>query len=72
MEKNGWIKPLPILRHGDYDDVGVKNRFGMRGGEDHHAGTVVYELQKSLSDLGFVTKEDGYFNDETKEVLIEF
>lgn len=71
--KNGWIKPLPTLRHGDYDDVGVRNRLGKHGGEDHHAGTVVYDFQKSLRELGFETgAENGFFDDKTKEALIDF
>jgi len=70
--KNGWIKPVPTLRRGDYDDAGVRNRLGKRSGEDHHAGTVVYDLQKSLRELGFETEENGYFGEKTEEALIDF
>ena len=70
--EKGWIIPLPILRPGDYDDIGVRNKLGMRGGENYHAGTVVYDLQNSLKELGIEAEENGYFGEKTKEALIEF
>ena len=58
-----WVKPVPNLYKGDYDDEGVRNRKGNRGGEDYHSGEIVAETQKSLQKVGVYTgnKLDGWF-----------
>ncbi len=73
-KKMGWVKPAIILRHGDYDDDGVKNHKGQHGGDDHHIMTPIKELQRGLKERGFesVGAEDGWFRDKTKEAIIEF
>jgi hypothetical protein len=34
--QNNWIEPIPTVRKDDYDDTGVQNGKGKRGGDDHH------------------------------------
>jgi len=66
----GWIKPIPPLRLGDFDDEGVKNNKGERGGEDYFQGTLVLDLHKLLATVGaYLGKQDGWFGDITHSAL---
>jgi uncharacterized protein (TIGR02594 family) len=60
---NNWIKPIPTLRHGEYDDTGVDNGKGKRGTDDHHQGTPVVEAQNNLQKVGVYSDGavDGWF-----------
>ncbi len=71
-KKEDWVKPAVVLRHGDYDDEGVNNRLGKRGGDDHHIKDPVREPQRVLKGRGYeeVGAEDGWFGDKTKNALI--
>jgi peptidoglycan hydrolase-like protein with peptidoglycan-binding domain len=62
---NNWIKPIPTLRHGEYDDTGVDNGKGKRGTDEHHQGTPVVEAQQNLQKVGLYLdfKIDGWFHD---------
>jgi hypothetical protein len=62
---NNWIKPIPTLRHGEYDDTGVDNGKGKKGTDDHHQGTPVVEAQQNLQKVGLYLdfKIDGWFHD---------
>jgi peptidoglycan hydrolase-like protein with peptidoglycan-binding domain len=73
-KKNGWVKPLVILRHGEYDDEGVATRHGEKGGDDHHINKPIQELQRELKKRGFedVGLDDGWFHDKTKQAVIDF
>ena len=64
--QNGWIKPIPTLRHGEYDDTGVDNGKGKRGADDHHEGAPVVEVQNNLQKVGVYTDGavDGWFFDK--------
>jgi len=64
--QNGWVKPIPTLRHGEYDDTGVQNGKGQRGGDDHHQGTPVVEAQQNLQKVGVYSDGaiDGWFFDK--------
>ena len=61
-----WIKPIPTLRHGEYDDTGVQNGKGQRGADDHHQGTPVVEAQQDLQNVGVYSDGaiDGWFFDK--------
>ena len=48
--QNDWIKPIPTLRHGEYDDTGVDNGKGKKGTDDHHLGTPVVEAQQEFTE----------------------
>jgi TIGR02594 family protein len=63
---NDWIKPVPTLRHGEYDDTGVDNDKGQRGTDEHHQGTPVVEAQQKLQKVGVYTDGalDGWFYDK--------
>jgi lysozyme len=63
---NNWIKPIPTLRHGEYDDTGVDNGKGKRGTDDHHQGTPVVEAQQNLQKVGVYSDGavDGWFYDK--------
>ena len=60
-----WIKPIPTLRHGEYDDTGVDNGKGKSGTDEHHQGTPVVEVQQNLQKVGLYLnfKIDGWFHD---------
>lgn len=66
--KNDWIKPIPTLRHGEYDDTGVSNGKGKRGTDDHHEGTPVVDAQKNLQSVDVYggSAVDGWFFDKMK------
>ena len=65
-----WIKPIPPLRLGDFDDEGVKNNKGKRGGEDYFQGTLVLDLHKLLATVGtYLGQHDGWFGDITHSAL---
>ena len=61
-----WIKPVPTLRHSEYDDTGVDNGKGKRGTDDHHQGTPVVEAQNNLQKVGVYSDGavDGWFYDK--------
>jgi peptidoglycan hydrolase-like protein with peptidoglycan-binding domain len=61
-----WIKPIPTLRHGEYDNTGVDNGKGKRGTDDHHQGTPVVEAQNNLQKVGVYSDGmvDGWFYDK--------
>jgi peptidoglycan hydrolase-like protein with peptidoglycan-binding domain len=63
---NNWIKPIPTLRHGEYDDTGVDNGKGKRGTDDHHQSTPFVEAQNDLQKVGVYTDcaVDGWFYDK--------
>jgi peptidoglycan hydrolase-like protein with peptidoglycan-binding domain len=64
--QNSWIKPIPTLRHGEYDDTGVQNGKGKSGTDDHHQGTPVVEAQQNLQKVGVYSDGaiDGWFFDK--------
>jgi len=72
--KENWVKPAPELYHGDYDDEGVAQGKGKRGGEDYHIETPVKQLQRGLKEKGFenVGADDGWFRDKTRDALVDF
>jgi hypothetical protein len=61
-----WIKPVPTLRHGEYDDTGVDNGKGKKGTDEHHQGTPVVEAQQNLQKAGVYSDGavDGWFYDK--------
>jgi hypothetical protein len=69
--QNDWIKPIPTLRHGEYDDTGVNNGKGKRGTDDHHQGTPVVDNQKNLQSVYVYTgcAQDGWFFDKMKDAV---
>jgi peptidoglycan hydrolase-like protein with peptidoglycan-binding domain len=71
---NGWIKPVPTLRHGEYDDTGVDNGKGKRGTDDHHQGTPVVEAQNNLQKVGVYSDGvvDGWFYDKMLDAVKQF
>ena len=65
--QNNWVKPDPEYRKGDYDDNGVKNKFGERGGDNHHPGMGITEFQKDLAAVkAYTGKIDGIFGEKTE------
>jgi peptidoglycan hydrolase-like protein with peptidoglycan-binding domain len=68
--QNNWVKPDPEYRKGDYDDNGVKNKFGARGGENHHPGNGITEFQKDLTTVkAYKGKIDGIFGEKTEAAV---
>jgi peptidoglycan hydrolase-like protein with peptidoglycan-binding domain len=68
--QNNWVKPDAEYRKGDYDDNGVKNKFGERGGENHHPGNGITELQKDLTTIkAYKGKIDGIFGEKTEAAV---
>ncbi|MBN2037632.1 MAG: hypothetical protein JW768_12900 [Chitinispirillaceae bacterium] len=68
--QNNWVKPDPEFRKGDIDDNGVRNKHGERGGEKHHPGSGILDLQKQLAAVGAYTgKLDGWFGDLMEAAL---
>jgi peptidoglycan hydrolase-like protein with peptidoglycan-binding domain len=68
--QNNWVKPDSEFRKGDYDDNGVKNKFGERGGEKHHPGTGITDLQKDLATVkAYKGKIDGIFGEKTEAAV---
>ena len=69
--QSDWVKPIPTLRHGEYDDTGVSNGKGKRGTDDHHEGTPVVDAQKDLQKVGVYSDAaiDGWFFDKMKEAV---
>ena len=61
-----WVKPIPTLRHGEYDDTGVQNGKGKSGTDDHHQGTPIVEAQQNLQKAGVYSDGaiDGWFYDK--------
>jgi hypothetical protein len=72
--QNNWVKPVPTIRHGDFDDTGVQNGKGKKGADDHHTGTPVVEAQNNLQKVGVYSdsKIDGWFHDKMLSSLKEF
>ncbi|MGB7567344.1 MAG: peptidoglycan-binding protein, partial [Chitinivibrionales bacterium] len=68
---NDWVKPVPTLRHGEYDDTGVDNGKGKKGADDHHLGTPVVEAQQNLQKVGVYTDGavDGWFYDKMLDAV---
>ena len=66
-----WIKPIPTLRHGEYDDTGVQNGKGKKGTDDHHQGTPVVEAQQNLQKVEASTDAaiDGWFYDKMLDAV---
>jgi predicted chitinase/peptidoglycan hydrolase-like protein with peptidoglycan-binding domain len=71
---NNWVKPVPTLRHGEFDDTGVDNGKGKKGTEDHHQGTPVVEAQNNLQKVGVYTDGavDGWFYDKMLDAVKQF
>jgi peptidoglycan hydrolase-like protein with peptidoglycan-binding domain len=71
---NNWVKPVPTLRHGEYDDTGVDNGKGKKGTDDHHQGTPVVEAQNNLKKVGVYTDGavDGWFYDKMLDAVKQF
>ena len=69
--QNSWVKPIPTLRHGEYDDTGVQNGKGQRGTDDHHQGTPVVEAQQNLQKVGIYSDGaiDGWFYDKMLDAV---
>jgi len=63
---NDWIKPMPTLRHSEYDDTGVDNCKGKKGTDEHHQGTPMVEAQQNLQKVGVYSDGavDGWFYDK--------
>ena len=72
--QNGWVKPIPTLRHGEYDDTGVQNGKGKSGTDDHHQGTPVVEAQQNLQKVGAYSDGaiDGWFFDKMLDAVKQF
>jgi hypothetical protein len=66
-----WVKPIPTLRHGEYDDTGVSNGKGKRGTDDHHEGTPVVDAQKDLQKVSVYVDcvIDGWFSDKMLDAV---
>ncbi len=69
--QSDWVKPIPTLRHGEYDDTGVSKGKGKRGTDDHHEGTPVVDAQKDLQKVGVYSDAaiDGWFFDKMKDAV---
>ena len=69
--QSDWVKPIPTLRHGEYDDTGVSNGKGKRGTDDHHEGTPVVDAQKDLQKVGVYSDAaiDGWFFDKMLDAV---
>jgi uncharacterized protein (TIGR02594 family) len=69
--QSDWVKPIPTLRHGEYDDTGVSNGKGKRGTDDHHEGTPVVDAQKDFQKVGVYVDFalDGWFFDYMKDAV---
>jgi hypothetical protein len=69
--QNNWVKPIPTLRHGEYDDTGVDNGKGKRGTDDHHLGTPVVKAQRNLQKVGVYSDGavDGWFYDKMLDAV---
>jgi peptidoglycan hydrolase-like protein with peptidoglycan-binding domain len=69
--QNDWIKPIPTLRYGEYDDTGVNNGKGKRGADNHHINTPVEDNQKKLQSAGVYVgcALDGWFFDKMKDAV---
>ncbi|MBN2037988.1 MAG: hypothetical protein JW768_14700 [Chitinispirillaceae bacterium] len=71
--QNNRVKPDPEYRKGDYDDNGVRNKHGERGGEKYHPGTGLTDVQKLLAAVGaYEGKIDGWFFDKLEKALSIF
>jgi hypothetical protein len=72
--QSDWVKPIPTLRHGEYDDTGVSNGKGKRGTDDHHEGTPVVDAQKDLQKVGVYVDcaLDGWFYDKMLDAVKQF
>ena len=69
--QSDWVKPIPTLRHGEYDDTGVSKGKGKRGTDDHHEGTPVVDAQKDLQKVGVYSDAaiDGWFFDKMLDAV---
>ena len=69
--QSDWVKPIPTLRHGEYDDTGVSNGKGKRGTDDHHEGTPVVDAQKDLQKVSVYVDcvIDGWFSDKMLDAV---
>jgi hypothetical protein len=72
--QNNWIEPIPTVRKDDYDDTGVQNGKGKRGGDDHHQGTPVEDAQKELQQVGVYLdfSVDGWCHDHMYEAIKQY
>ena len=69
-KKKEWVKPAVVLRHGEYDDDGVNNRKGERGGDDHHIKSPVKDYQQDLQKIdAYSGALDGWFFDKMQSAV---
>jgi cell wall-associated NlpC family hydrolase len=72
--RKDWVKPEITLRHGEYDDTGVRNGKGKTGTDDHHKCTPVVKAQENLQKVEVYTgyAVDGWFHDRMYEAVKQF
>ena len=73
-EYRSWEDGWRTARKDDYDDTGVQNGKGKRGGDDHHQGTSVEDAQNNLQKVGVYSDGaiDGWFYDKMLDAVKQF